>query len=557
MASQHRVPLPKRIAPILPILLALSAVLAPPGTARAVPLRGPAPEAFTPPVLRQAPSDADRDRLWKIFRGYHHNALYPDREAARPNHARAIVELGVILVFETAIYAAISPTQRTDWDARLDNRYPLRRWISFRDVRFDNNAFWYNNVSHPLLGSYYYQVARTNDLGPGGALAVTALGASVWEYICEFREKVSINDLVTTTVAGMALGETVAQLGAFFERGSGHWLHQGLAGLLSPTRALHNHMDKTPPRKAERLDDLGLPADVSHRFAFQAGWSATRTTTTESSGPAWRNDATLDLDLRLSNILGAGAPGTFADHLTEGNVTRLAASVAFGARGLRQMSFLSRAGIVGGYLQDIQADGAGGRRGYSVFFGGATSFDLSAVDAAGLLGGRFDLWSNTGLLGPLIVAEGFVDGWTLTGTFEAYPVFSLVSALALPSWKAAHGHEGLPSILREQGYAFAIGAVALGEFRAEYRGGFEASASVRLDKVWSLNGVDRFQEQVTDDLPTSERRVAYGARVGYRILGSPARVGASVNRMIRTGYLRQFVVQRADTTIGLDLDLKF
>ncbi len=535
----------------LGLLIALGSATSRAGTAEA-----PALPASAPPRPSRSPSDADRDRLWRIFRDHHPNALYPDREAGRPNHRRALVELGVILAFESAIYAAISPTQHRDWDARLDRKYALRRWITFQDVRFDNNAFWYNNVSHPLLGSFFYQVARTNDLGPGPALAITALGAATWEYVCEFREKVAINDLVTTTVAGMALGETVAQLGAFFERGTGSWVHQGIALLLSPTRALHNHMDKSPPRRADRVDALGLPADVAHRFAFWAGWSATRTTSSHAPGPAWRNDATLDLDMRLSNILGAGAPGTFANHLAEGNVTRLAASAAFGARGLRRMSFLSRAGIIGGYIQGIQQDAAGGRRGYSLYFGGATSFDLSAQDAARLLGGRWDLWSNAGLLGPLIVAEGFLDGWTVSATFEAYPVFSLVSALALPTWLAGRKHGGLPSVLGEQGYAYCLGATALGEAQVGYQG-FEASAFVSLDKAWSLAGADRFQEQVTQDIHTSERRIAYGARLGYRILGSAARVGASVNRMLRQGVIDRVVVARSDTTIGLDLDLAF
>lgn len=538
----------------VPVVLAL-AIATGPSSARA---QDPAPPDVPPaePHILLPPTAKDRQRLWQKFRNVNNHPLYPGLAPARPNHARAMVELLAILAFETGIYYAIAPTQKQDWDTRFDDTYVENRLFSLKHVRFDNNAFWYNNFSHPLLGSFYYQVARTNDLGPGPALALTFLGAAAWEYVCEIKEKVSINDIVTTTGGGMALGETVAQLGAFFDRGSGSWVHRSLSLLLSPTRALHDRLDKVPRRRAERLDALGLPADVSHRFELGIGWALTRTTTSRTPRPAWRNDATLALDLRLVNVLGAGAPGRFRNHLTEGNVSRLATTIAFGDRGLRDFTFLSRAGIVGGYTQEISEDASGDRHGFSVYFGGASSFDLSIWDGAGLLDPRQDLWSNTGLLGPLLMIQGFTNGWTLSSTFEAYPTFSLVRSLALPCWQPGQRLDRIPSVLALEGYYFAFGLAALGEVRAGYRG-FEATASFRFDTVWSLNGADRFQERILDDIAPRDRRLVFGARLAYGFPATPVRLGVSVLRRMRTGVIRDTVVERADTILAADLDLVF
>mgnify|MGYP000944207973 CR=1 FL=1 len=523
--------------------------------------RSPGPLDFPDPPAIESPRDLlptaeQRERLGKSFKAFDHNTLYPGLFPESPKHARAMVELLLFLVFQTSIYYMISPTQETDWDTEFDESYMAKRLITLEHVRFDNNAFWYNNLSHPLLGSLSYQMGRSNDLGPGPSLALTALGAAGWEYFCELKEKVSINDVVTTSIGGMALGETVAQLGAFFDRASGSPLYRGLAILLGPLRAIHDRLDGAAPRRALLVDSLGMPADVAHDFRFRLGWTATRTSATGRDSGSWRNDAFLDLDLRLLNVLGAGREGTFWDQLAQGNVSRLAVSVSAGGDGLRQATFLSRAGIMGGYMQGLSRDAAGRMNGWSLYLGGATSFDVAAGDGFGLYGGRMDLWSNAGFLGLLLDVDGWMEGWHLSATVEFYPDFSLVRSQALHAWRQGRSIDGFPSILQREGYYYALGLTGLADLRAAYEG-LELAFDLRYDDAWSLNGADRFQDRVTDDVHCTDRRLQTGLRLSYRFPRTHARLGGSFRWRSQTGRLHDTTVTRDDLTFGGDLALDF
>jgi hypothetical protein len=85
--------------------------------------------------------------------------------------------------------------------------------------------------------------------------------------VAEFREKVSINDLLTNPLGGFAVGETFFQISELFARGAGQWHQQGhRRGVLT---SLSINGNRGP--RAANLDGAGLPADVWHRIDFQFG----------------------------------------------------------------------------------------------------------------------------------------------------------------------------------------------------------------------------------------------------------------------------------------------
>jgi Domain of unknown function (DUF3943) len=65
----------------------------------------------------------------------------------------------------------------------------------------------------------YYLVARTNTLSIPASLLFAIAGSTLWELVGEFKEKVSINDMIVIPFAGMAIGEVFVQLGGFLTEG--------------------------------------------------------------------------------------------------------------------------------------------------------------------------------------------------------------------------------------------------------------------------------------------------------------------------------------------------
>jgi hypothetical protein len=102
------------------------------------------------------------------------------------------------------------------------NRY-IQRWpwarVGTRSWRenlgrgfvWDDNSFLDNQFAHPLHGSFYHNSARASGFGFWGSVPFVAVGSATWELFGE-TITASLNDLVTTTLGGVALGEVTYRL---------------------------------------------------------------------------------------------------------------------------------------------------------------------------------------------------------------------------------------------------------------------------------------------------------------------------------------------------------
>lgn len=83
---------------------------------------------------------------------------------------------------------------------------------------FDTNAFRTNTVYHIYAGVIYYQVGRAGGYGYLESTMWAVFAGLVWEYIGEYREQVSANDMIFTTMGGVILGEAMTQCSIYLEK---------------------------------------------------------------------------------------------------------------------------------------------------------------------------------------------------------------------------------------------------------------------------------------------------------------------------------------------------
>ena len=95
------------------------------------------------------------------------------------------------------------PCYKSDWNNICNNFHS--DWV------WDNDGFYRNQLGHPVQGAMYYNAARMSGLGYWGGGLATVLGSVSWELLCE-TDPPSINDLLTTTAGGMAVGEVLWRL---------------------------------------------------------------------------------------------------------------------------------------------------------------------------------------------------------------------------------------------------------------------------------------------------------------------------------------------------------
>ncbi|MGA2546777.1 MAG: DUF3943 domain-containing protein [Rectinemataceae bacterium] len=76
---------------------------------------------------------------------------------------------------------------------------------------FDQDSWEDNELEHPIEGALYFTTARSNGFGFWESAAWTAAGEFMWKLFGEADDP-NINDMITTTMGGVALGEMLHRL---------------------------------------------------------------------------------------------------------------------------------------------------------------------------------------------------------------------------------------------------------------------------------------------------------------------------------------------------------
>ncbi len=98
--------------------------------------------------------------------------------------------------------------QRWDW-ANVGTR---SWWANMRGgFTWDDDAFGANQAAHPYHGSLYFNAARASGYDFWGSTPYVAAGSLSWELFTE-NVRPSLNDLINTTLGGIALGEVSYRL---------------------------------------------------------------------------------------------------------------------------------------------------------------------------------------------------------------------------------------------------------------------------------------------------------------------------------------------------------
>lgn len=107
---------------------------------------------------------------------------------------------------------------------------------------WDQDEFSVNQIGHPYQGSFYYIAGRSNHLNFWESTVLTIAGSIVWELFLE-SETPSLNDLIATSLGGIAVGEMLHRLYVESDRRKSH-----LKYILSPMDSLNDALFGTPVR---------------------------------------------------------------------------------------------------------------------------------------------------------------------------------------------------------------------------------------------------------------------------------------------------------------------
>ncbi len=130
---------------------------------------------------------------------------------------------------------------------------------------WDYNSFEINQFGHPYQGGMYFNAGRANGLSFWESAPLAAFGSATWEYFGE-KNHASINDFVTTTMGGIALGEMFHRAGWMVRDSSvseSRLKKELLAMVLDPVTGINRFITGEASRVSENPTDLKPTSTLS------------------------------------------------------------------------------------------------------------------------------------------------------------------------------------------------------------------------------------------------------------------------------------------------------
>src|SRR5215203_68355 len=198
----------------------------------------------------------------------------PPRSVGRALFQTTVVNVfyGVANLVRGQVTARITPKT---WWANME-----QGWV------WDLDDFVVNQIGHPYQGNNYFNTGRANGLSFYESAAVAAFGSATWEYYGETNHP-SLNDLINTTLGGIALGEMFHRAGWLIRNthATGHgrlWNEIG-AMALDPVTGANRFLTGDASRVADKPPDQA-PSSIGGFFSAGALWRGTNTSWIESAG---------------------------------------------------------------------------------------------------------------------------------------------------------------------------------------------------------------------------------------------------------------------------------
>jgi hypothetical protein len=129
-------------------------------------------------------------------------ALWLGRDGGPRNLLVPVLEIPVLhMVFWGAAKLAGKDYAQIDFST-------MKRNVLEQQWTWDQDAFATNAFGHPYQGSLAFTAARSSGLGFWGSIPFAFVSSGLWELLME-TERPSKNDLITTTIGGVVLGEVL------------------------------------------------------------------------------------------------------------------------------------------------------------------------------------------------------------------------------------------------------------------------------------------------------------------------------------------------------------
>jgi hypothetical protein len=457
---------------------------------------------------------------------------------------RVLVEGLGHLIYATASYWIRQDVMKEDWEYHLNWADQKRRFLFLDGTRFDSNTFQFN-WSHSMAGAMYYNYARVNRLNVLESTLFSFGASYFWEFIVEFKEVVSINDVIGTPMGGPSIGEALYHVSRVIRDQPPTVLNRVAGFFTNPIMSLNYWLDRK-----KSIPKLHIGArDLWHDFRVSVGPRTNR-----FSGEGTGIMMNLGFESQVMIMPEYGKTGFFSGYKGGTLFTEFNADTTSDQEGLYEFNIYAKTVLFGYFRQAIRGTNSHDRTGYSFFVGAGTVFDLERkrtpapeLDPDGAY--KTDKLCVIGLLGPAFDLSLFHKDLKVRLTADAYVNFSLVHSLAYYPYTDLHEVTNTKSTLKNHGYYYALGLTTSSVLQINIAN-LELRGRVKYHYFDSVEGMDRFQKDLADedDFDLKDKRFNYRFSLGYMIPNSAVQLALTFEKTNREGWLKKdFHRQHSET----------
>ncbi len=149
-----------------------------------------------------------------------------------------------------------------------------------------------------------------------------------------------------------------------------------------------------------------------------------------------------------------------------------------------------------------------------------------------------DKFSTLHLIGPAFDWTGYAGRFSARVGVDATIDFGMVNSLAYNDYTALHDPWGVKTTLHNWGYYYSLGYTLGGRLDVR-RGAVRVEAGARYQRFRSIQGLDRFQDQVLDDSLLRDSRFTYHAGLALALPRSPLFLSLSLEGIDRWGRFHE------------------
>jgi hypothetical protein len=452
-------------------------------------------------------------------------------EELEAHHGRSLLELTAGLALGATGYWLLMDRNVADWDnPRPQQRFDGSAW------RFDNNTLAMNFLGHPFSGGIAHSFARGNHHGVWVSFAYASLTSFLWEFVLEFKEKVSVNDLLATSTAGLPIGEFLYKLGLYLDTAENPGTGSEIARwVLGTGVTLDRKLDQRPAPAVASRDALGFSSRIWHRFQVEYALHLV-----DSPGQPQYLRHGAGLYAKLVTLPGYLGPRSYGRgfHRAELSDFSVGSEVSEHGVGLSVKADTMLAGYhaqtaaVSARGVSVAAATFGTSMAYEFFLSSANRYnDFEQAIRQPDPPLRHHVPKRNEQLGA-VHFPGLAVDWhvlspdvNLSVAARAQPSFGGLGAPAFYDWAAANLDEKGKHVMHRQGYFYGWGGAGSLAGHLEL-GPLHARGAMSYARYRSQQGLDRHVERITADVHARGDALFYGASLGVQPSFSPLAVSA-------------------------------